>query len=103
MQVNRQTCQECGSREARNIIVREAGRPMTVYVRCGNCGQLVAAYELKNYYHHGKGIESYLRGHGAGAEDSGRRWLDEFKQVQERAQSGYQAALEKLAKDGKEI
>jgi hypothetical protein len=103
MQVNRQTCQACGSREARNILVREAGKPITVYVRCGQCGQLIASYELKNYYHHGKGIESYLNAHGVGAEDSGRRWLAEFKQAQERALSGYQAALEKLAEDGKDI
>ncbi len=103
MQVNRQTCQECGSREARNIIVREAGRPITIYVRCGNCGELVASYELKSYYHHGKGIESYLRAQGAVAEESGRRWLAEFNQAQEQALSGYQAALEKLAEDGKEI
>ena len=103
MQVHRQTCQQCGSIDVRNILVREADRPTEVYVRCGQCGELVAGYQLSNYYHHGKGIESYLREHGVGAADSGRQWLAEFKRVQQHATAGYEAALKQLADDQKEV
>jgi len=103
MQANRQTCQQCGSIDVRNIIARDPGSPTVIYVRCGKCGELVASYELKNYYHHGKGIESYLRGHGVTAGDSGRNWLTEFKQVKQKALDGFAAALEKLAEENKQV
>ena len=103
MQVNRQTCQACGSINVRNLLVRESDRPTIVYVRCGQCGELVASYELSNYYHHGKGIESYLRSHGVAAADSGREWLAEFHRVQKDALVGYEAALQQLADDEKPL
>ena len=103
MQVNRQTCQKCGSIDVRNLLARETDRPTIVYVRCAGCLELVACYELSDYYHHHKGIESYLRAHGVSAADSGRMWLADFKQVQQDALSGYEAALEQLDEAGKEI
>lgn len=103
MQVSRQTCQSCGTIDVRNILVREPGQATMVYVRCRQCKSLVASYELSGYYHHGKGIESYLRAHGAAAADSGRQWLDEFQRVQKRAVAGYEAALEQLSAEQKEI
>ena len=103
MQVNRQNCQACGSIEVRNILVREADQPTIVYVRCGKCAELVARYELNDYYHHGKGIESYLRAHGVVAADSGRQWLAEFKRAQQNAQTGYEEALRLLADEQKEV
>ena len=60
MEVHRQQCQHCGTFDARNILVRETGLPMTIYVRCTQCGELVARYKLSEYYHHGMGVESYL-------------------------------------------
>ena len=103
MHVNRQTCQLCGSIDVRNILVREANHPTFVYVRCAKCKELVACYELSNYYHHGKGIESYLRAHGVAAGDSARQWMEEFQRVQEKAVAGYENALEKLAEDHKDV
>lgn len=103
MQVHRQTCQNCQSIDVRNIIVRDSGKPTVVYVRCAGCGELVAYYELQRYYHHGKGVESYLRGHGVGATDSARAWLAEFSKVQEAALSGFQAAMQKLAEEHKPV
>lgn len=103
MQVNRQTCQACGSIEVRNILAREANQPTIVYVRCGQCRELVACYHLSAYYHHGKGLESFLRGQGVAAGDSGRQWLAEFNRVQEDSVSGYQDALQKLAEASKEV
>ena len=103
MQVHRQTCQQCGSIDVRNIIAREAGRSTTIFVRCAKCLELVASYELKNYYHHGKGIESYLRTHGMGAGDSGRQWLAEFERVKQSALDGFEKALKALAEQNKEV
>ena len=103
MQVSRQTCQACGSIDVRNLLVRDSDQPTVVYVRCAQCKSLVASYELANYYHHGKGIESYLRGQGVAAADSGRQWLAEFKHIQQRALEGYEAALSQLESQQKEI
>lgn len=103
MQVSRQTCQKCGSIDVRNLVVREAQHPTMVYVRCSHCKELVACYELSNYYHHGKGIEAYLRAHGVAAADSGRQWLAEFTRVQEDALTGYQAALKQLTDNHKSV
>ena len=103
LQVHRQRCQNCQSIDVRDIIVRETGKPMVVYVRCARCGELVASYELQRYYHHGKGIESYLRNHGVGAADSGHAWLAEFQKIQAEAEAGFQAALKKLSDEHKDI
>ena len=103
MQVHRQTCQACGSIDVRNILARETNKPTIVYVRCRKCSELVAYYELSGYYHHGKGIESYLQAQGVSAADSGRAWLAEFNRIQEEALSGYEAALQKLTEENKEV
>ena len=102
MEVKRQTCQACHSIDVRNILVRE-GREQTVYVRCAKCKSLVARYELKDYYHHGKGVESYLRAHGATGGDSGREWMDAFNKSQEKAIQGYEEAVKILESAQKNI
>lgn len=96
MEVHRQRCQACRSIDLRNILVREVGRPQVVFVRCAQCGELVARYELSAYYHHGKDLESYLRSQGAASAESGRRMLDEFKRAQTEATEGYETVLTKL-------
>ena len=103
MEVHRQTCQACGSTEVHNIIAREEGRAQMIYVRCGGCGELVARYRLLDYYHHGKGLDSYLRSMGADASDSARHHLDEVGKAREEALNGYSQALAQLKEDGKTI
>ena len=103
MEVHRQTCQACSSHFVINLLVRKEGQPTAVYVRCRDCGDLVARYELREYYHHGKGLESYLRAKGGAQAGSGREWLSEFQRVQTEALVGYQEALEELRKDGKSL
>ncbi len=103
MEVHRQTCQSCGSHDVRNILVREPGRAQMVFVRCARCHELVARYRLRDYYHHKKGVESYLRSLGSGATESGRSQLAEFDSVQKEALEGYQRALEALERAGKEV
>ena len=103
MEVRRQTCQNCGSTDVRNILVREEGHAQMVFVRCSKCGELVARYRLRDYYHHGKGAESFLRSAGSQASESGREQLKEFEQIQDEALAGYEQALEQLRNEGKEI
>ncbi|MEM9585687.1 MAG: hypothetical protein AAGA03_00275 [Planctomycetota bacterium] len=103
MDVKRQTCQSCHSMDVRNIIVRDEDGGQVIFVRCARCGELVARYDLKDYYHHGKGIESYLRAHGMRGSDSGRAWLEAFKKSQQDALVGYEAALEVLAKSNRDV
>jgi hypothetical protein len=103
MEVHRQQCQDCGSLEVKNILVRETDLPTVIYVRCANCGDLVARYELSAYYHHGKGLDSYLRSKLATAEESGRHVLEELDEAQTKAVEGYHKALEELERKGKKI
>lgn len=101
MEVHRQTCQSCGSIDVRNILRRAEGYPTAVFVRCARCKLLVARYELRAYYHHGKGLESWLQGQ-EGAAESGRALSEEFTHVQEQACHEYEevlAALIQLEKD----
>ncbi len=101
MEVHRQQCQDCGGHEVRNILARDANLPTVIYVRCANCGNLVARYELSEYYHHGKGIESFLRGRMATEEESGRHILELFEAAKNKAVEGYQKVLEELEHRGK--
>ena len=87
----------------RNILVRNPGESQMIYVRCVDCHEFVALYKLKDYYHHGKGIESYLKSNGAGAVESGRQMLDDFKKVQESALEGFEKIIEQLKKAGKDV
>ncbi|MEM6472059.1 MAG: hypothetical protein AAF802_21035 [Planctomycetota bacterium] len=103
MEVKRQTCQTCNSIDLRNILVRD-GHDQVVFVRCAQCKALVARYVLKDYYHHGKGIESYLRAHKlTTGDDSGRAWLEAFEASQRTAEVGYQEALDALQSQNKEV
>ena len=103
MDVHRQQCQACGSRDVRNILVREEGQAMRVYVRCGGCQALVAQYTLRSYYHHGKGVESFLKSAGPGSEESGRHLLDTFQKARDQAVEGYERALKELQTRGKDL
>ncbi len=96
MEVHRQQCQNCQSFETRNILVRQGDQKPIVYVRCGTCGELVARYRLSEYYHHGKGSESFLRSRGANAVESGRRMLREFEEIQRESIAGYAEVLKYL-------
>lgn len=103
MEIHRQQCQLCGSRDVRNILVREPEAPMTIYVRCLGCGTLVARYRLSEYYHHGKGVESFLQSLGSSAGESGRDYLAQFHRIQEEAARGYTEVLRKLEDQGKDV
>ncbi|MHC4898351.1 MAG: hypothetical protein ACYTGW_14710 [Planctomycetota bacterium] len=103
MEVHRQQCQDCGGNEVNNILVREANLPTVIYVRCASCGDLVARYELSDYYHHGRGIESFLRSKMATVEESGRHMLEMFEESKRKAIEGYKAVLDELARKGKKL
>ena len=103
MEIHRQQCQTCRSYDLNNILVRQAGAPTAVFVRCKQCGELVARYELSSYYHHGKAIESFLRSKGPDAADSGRQLLAEFERAEREATSGYEEVLATLNEEGKSI
>lgn len=103
MEVRRQTCQACGSIDVRNILARKPDEPTMVYVRCAKCGELVAYYGLQDYYHHGKGIESYLRGQGVPADDSGRAWLAGYQKLKQDALSGFEEVLQLLANEKRDV
>ncbi|HJK98023.1 MAG TPA: hypothetical protein RMF84_12415 [Polyangiaceae bacterium LLY-WYZ-14_1] len=103
MEVHRQRCQACGSIDVRNLLVREDGRPQTVYVRCGACESLVARYVLSDYYHHGKGLESWLRSHGGEFAESGRRISDELAEAERAAVAGMDRAVDWLRAAGKDV
>jgi len=101
MEIHRQTCQNCGSRELRNIIVRDYETGDKVFVRCGKCKKLVARYIIANrgYYHHGKGFESYLRGlNRGGCFMSGKSIKSEFEKITHECLEEFEGAVEWLTK-----
>ncbi|MBC8414323.1 hypothetical protein H8E50_11745 [bacterium] len=102
MELHRQQCQKCGSYNMRNMLMRKPGESQKVFVRCADCREFVAQYTLSDYYHHGKGIDSYLRSRGGGASESGREVLEDFKRVQENAIEGYEEIIEAIKKAGKD-
>ncbi len=102
MEVHRQQCQKCDSYQMRNILVREPGHSTVVYARCAECRELVARYALEDYYHCGKGIESYLRSHGGATSESGRHIMQDFQDAEATAATGFADALEELREEGKE-
>ncbi|WP_185230726.1 hypothetical protein [Teredinibacter franksiae] len=61
MEVKIQKCQNCQSRNLRNVLVRD--ELQKVFVQCRDCGGLVARYLLSKggYFHAGRGFESFLR------------------------------------------
>lgn len=104
MEVHRQTCQSCGSIDVRNILRRTEGQRTAVFVRCARCKKLVARYELAAYYHHGKDVESWLRGYeGAAAMESGRDLSDAFARSRDQALHEYDEVLVDLARVDKEV
>ena len=102
MQVHRQRCQSCNSIGLRNLLVRKPGKNQIVLVVCANCRKLVARYELSSYYHHGKGIDSWLRSFDPITE-SARDLGEAFESAQETAVSELDEALAVLKTEGKEI
>lgn len=105
MEVRRQTCQSCGSRKVRNILVREDGERDKVYVQCHKCKELVARYIIGHtgYYHHGKGFESYLRGLNRGGDfESGKDISAEFEEVKGISLQEFAKVLEVLKETGKD-
>lgn len=99
MEIHRQTCQKCNSRNLKNILVREVGGKDKVYVQCFKCKELVARYVLapSGYYHHHKGFDSYLRGlRRGGFVMSGRNLNKEFSKTAEKCEQEFEKVLDKL-------
>ncbi len=103
MEIHRQRCQNCGSLKVQNLLAREQGEADTVYVRCAECGELVARYRLRAYYHHGKGLESFLRTQGSSVSESGREALTEFSRAQDASLEGFEKVKAQLESEGKAL
>jgi hypothetical protein len=106
MEIHRQTCQKCGSRKLRNILVRADGSPDKVFVQCLGCKNLVARYIIaqQGYYHHGKGFESYLRGLNRGGYfESGKDIQTQFEEVKEICMEEYSEILKALKETEKDL
>jgi hypothetical protein len=95
MEIRHQTCLACGSKTLENIIVREAGRTQAIYVRCAECREFVARYILKDYYHHGRTLDSLLQSTGQTLE-SGRQMLAEMKEREEVAVEQFDKVIKAL-------
>jgi len=95
MEIRPQTCLACHSETFENIIVRDAGRTQSIFVRCTQCRQFVARYILKDYYHHGRTLDSLLQSTGQTME-SGREMLNELKEREETATEQFGRIVEAL-------
>lgn len=84
-----------------NLLRHGERHPLTIYVRCGQCGALVARYKLKGYYHHGKGFGSWLQRYQGISRESGRDLMGEFKEAQSSAVEEFAEVVEQLEEMGK--
>jgi len=97
MEVHIQKCQNCRSRNLRNVLVRD--ELQKVFVQCRDCGELVARYVLAKggYFHAGKGFESFLRSlERDGEGDSARDINSSFEELEGNIESEYEALNEKM-------
>lgn len=95
MEIRHQTCLACHSETLENIIIRDAGRTQTIFVRCAKCHEFVARYILKDYYHHGRNLDSLLQTTAQSAE-SGRSLLQELEEREKVARSQFDKIIEAL-------
>ena len=106
MEIHRQTCQFCGSRNLKNILVREPGEQDKVFVQCRGCRKMVARYIISHggYYHHGKGFESYLKGltRGSGELMSGKNIKKDFETIKTKALGIFDRVVKWLQENGKD-
>jgi hypothetical protein len=87
-----------------NLIIRRSeARPPAIFVRCSECHSFVARYALSEYYHHGKGVDSWLHAYGAKAAESGRHLLQDFTSVKEEAVAEYEQVMAELERLGKDL
>jgi DNA-directed RNA polymerase subunit RPC12/RpoP len=94
MDVYIQKCQQCGSRNLRNVLARDDAQ--RVYVQCRDCQSLVARYVIApgGYFHAGKDYESFLRAMMLDSGFSSGRDLNAvFQEVAESSQSGFEDAI----------
>ncbi|MCG8338309.1 MAG: hypothetical protein MJE63_27700 [Proteobacteria bacterium] len=105
MEAHRQTCQVCGSRKMRNILLREPKMPDKVIVECTECKELVARYVIAKggYYHHAKGYESYLRGLTRDGDFMNAKIMEnEYLEIKDQCEKEHGEVSEYLKKAGKE-
>ncbi|ARU55626.1 MAG: hypothetical protein MI864_10240 [Pseudomonadales bacterium] len=95
MELHIQKCQQCGSRNLRNILVNDESQK--VYVQCRDCEQLVARYLVKpaGYFHAGKDYESFVRSlqSAGGLETLGRDIKQLYEETKANAQSEFETVI----------
>lgn len=94
MDVYIQKCQNCGSRNLRNILSRESAQH--VYVQCRDCEHFVARYVVASggYFHEGRDYESFLRTVTLDSGfTSGRDLKAVFDEVADSSRKGFGKAL----------
>ncbi|WP_196160413.1 hypothetical protein [Reinekea sp. G2M2-21] len=99
MDVYIQKCQNCNSRNLRNILARDDAQ--RVYVQCRDCEHFVARYVLATggYFHEGRDYESFLRTMMLDSGfSSGRDLKTVFKEVTESSEIGFVDAIEHAKK-----
>jgi len=105
MEIHRQTCQSCSSRELKNILIRDENQTDKVFVQCNRCKALVARYIIahQGYYHHGKGYESYLKSLNRGGHfDSAKSIQNKFEEIQEDCAAEFDEVVRVMKEEGKE-
>lgn len=101
MEIHLQQCQNCGSRNLRNILAREPGENDKVFAQCRDCQAFVASYSLSpmGYYHDRKGYESFLRSiQRSGEFMSGRNLADLYRERMNRERAQFERVLDTLKK-----
>lgn len=96
MEVERQQCPTCHSWQVENLEVRESGKSPTIYVRCCQCGELVARIQVAQLYALGRELESQLQGQGDSAAESGREVLESQRRIEEEVRGDFEKVVAAL-------
>ncbi len=105
MEVHRQTCQLCGSRKLRNLLVRKPKESDRVLVECMECRELVARYVIAKggYYHHARGYESYLRALTRDGDFMNAKIMEnEFEEIKQHCEKAFVQAKDYLKEQDKD-
>lgn len=96
MELQIQSCPQCGSTQLKNILVREPGNMNKVYVLCASCEQPVSRYRLSGYHYLGNPEVSFFRSFGSSTIESGRAALSLAEDEQQAVHKEFQELVEKL-------
>ena len=88
--------------DMRSMMARRSGALPTFDARGAVRGERMALYKTRDCYHHGQGVDSRPRSHGADAAESGRSSRADLARARKNAVADFDTVLAMLESEGKD-